>query len=73
MNIVLSHVVNSAIAHPRFFGTKFVGGSINGQKPQKHKLLQIFAVAGEIVTYGKISYGLFRYLTEIVESGGVKQ
>jgi hypothetical protein len=30
MNIVLSHVVNSAIAHPRLIGTKLVGGSFNG-------------------------------------------
>ena len=30
MNIVLSHVVNSAIEHPRLIGTKLFGGSFNG-------------------------------------------
>ena len=30
MNIVLSHVVNSAIEGARFIGTKLFGGSFNG-------------------------------------------
>jgi hypothetical protein len=30
MNIVIPHVVNSAIAHPRVTGTKLVGASFNG-------------------------------------------
>ena len=30
MNIVLLHVVNSGMAAPRFIGTKFLGGFING-------------------------------------------
>jgi hypothetical protein len=54
MNIVLSHVLNSAIAHPRLIGTKLFGGSFNGslahlkwlRKAQDGSLR-----AGEIVTY----------------------
>jgi hypothetical protein len=30
MNIVLSHVINSAIEGQRFIGTKLFGGSFNG-------------------------------------------
>jgi hypothetical protein len=32
MNIVLSHVVNSAILGPRFIGNKLFGGSFNGSR-----------------------------------------
>ena len=50
MNIVLSHVVNSAIEGARFIGTKLFGGSFNGSLAHLKWLRK--AQDGSLVLFG---------------------